>query len=440
LTASCADNKASANLTLARKLTTNLNTAFVGVQRNGPFDVQGVTARLWLTQPNTNGLSNAQVLRPSVTALDVTRRPQGRWLIDFGMEKDLSKLVAFEKPFECVEANVKPTRAGLRRAWHATYWWLFGDPRPAMRKAISNLPRYLVTPQISKHRVFVFVSSSVLTENANIAIARHDDATFGILHSRFHELWSLRMGTSLEDRPRYTNLTTFETFPFPLGLTPADTAHQRTETLPCGAVIPLMGEDLASNQPVADVGHRLVAIKKVAIRAVVTRSEATRQSTNSEAMDCRAALAMTVAHPQSLGARQPGQDRQPPTPSPKNTAVAVATAIAQAAKRLSDLRDNWLNPPEWTHKVPEVTPLGMDTSPYPDRIEPKPGITAADLQALQQRTLTKLYNTRPAWLSMAHQQLDAAVAAAYGWTDYTPDLPDEEILKRLLALNLQRSA
>jgi len=50
------------------------------------------------------------------------------------------------------------------------------------------------------------------------------------------------------------------------------------------------------------------------------------------------------------------------------------------------------------------------------------------------------YNAKPAWLSMAHQQLDQAVAAAYGWLDYTPDMPDDEILKRLLALNLARSA
>jgi hypothetical protein len=41
---------------------------------------------------------------------------------------------------------------------------------------------------------------------------------------------------------------------------------------------------------------------------------------------------------------------------------------------------------------------------------------------------------------MAHQQLDATVAAAYGWADYRPDMPDDDILKRLLALNLARSA
>ena len=55
--------------------------------------------------------------------------------------------------------------------------------------------------------------------------------TFGIRHSRFHEAWSLRLGTSLEDRPRYTPTTTFETFPFPDGLSPdipaADTANDR---------------------------------------------------------------------------------------------------------------------------------------------------------------------------------------------------------------------
>ncbi|MBK6295258.1 MAG: adenine methyltransferase [Rhodoferax sp.] len=73
-------------------------------------------------------------------------------------------------------------------------------------------------------------------------------------------------------------------------------------------------------------------------------------------------------------------------------------------------------------------------------MEPRPDIIEADLKALQKRTLTNLYNQRPAWLAMAHQQLDAAVATAYGRTDYSPDTPDDEILKRLLALNLERSA
>jgi len=77
----------------------------------------------------------------------------------------------------------------------------------------------------------------------------------------------------------------------------------------------------------------------------------------------------------------------------------------------------------------------MTRSPYPDRILPKLGHE----KDLAERTLTKLYNQRPAWLDAAHKALDAAVAAAYGWTDYTAAMTDEEILKRLLALNLERA-
>ena len=199
-----------------------------------------------------------------------------------------------------------------------------------------------------------------------ISIARADDTTFGILHSRFHELWSLRMGTSLEDRPRYTPTTCFETFPFPAGLTPADTAHQQTEATAGGALIPAQ---------IADA-----------------------------------------------------------------TLKAQATRIAEAAAHLNTLRERWLNPPEWTERVPEVVPLGLDRSPYPDRVVPRAGLSEGDAKALQKRTLTNLYNQRPAWLAMAHEALDAAVAAAYGWTDYSPQTSDDEILARLLALNLQRAA
>jgi hypothetical protein len=74
--------------------------------------------------------------------------------------------------------------------------------------------------------------------------------------------------------------------------------------------------------------------------------------------------------------------------------------------------------------------------PYPDRIVARPGFE----KELAKRTLTNLYNQRPAWLAHAHEALDAAVAAAYGWTDWGPELPDDEILRRLLALNLARAA
>ena len=76
---------------------------------------------------------------------------------------------------------------------------------------------------------------------------------------------------------------------------------------------------------------------------------------------------------------------------------------------------------------------GVGTVRYP-RLEPRDADCAAKLK---KRTLTKLYNERPAWLDLAHKKLDAAVAAAYG---LPADLSDEQILERLLALNLERAA
>ena len=87
------------------------------------------------------------------------------------------------------------------------------------------------------------------------------------------------------------------------------------------------------------------------------------------------------------------------------------------------MRDRWLNPPEWVAWVDEPVPG------YPKRPVPRDERAA---KALKGRTLTNLYNARPRWLVDAHEALDAAVAAAYGWS---ADISDDEVLRELLALN-----
>jgi len=105
-----------------------------------------------------------------------------------------------------------------------------------------------------------------------------------------------------------------------------------------------------------------------------------------------------------------------------------AKRIATAAKRLDELRNAWLNPPDLIGIEPEVVPG------YPDRILPKDTVAAVELR---ERTLTNLYNQRPQWLVAAHRDLDAAVADAYGWP---ADISEEDALARLLELNLARAA
>lgn len=94
----------------------------------------------------------------------------------------------------------------------------------------------------------------------------------------------------------------------------------------------------------------------------------------------------------------PGQE---PADDPK------VQTIAAAACALVEKRNLWLNP------------------------------EGADATEIAKRTLTNLYNTRPTWLDSLHKSLDAAVLSAYGWP---ADLPDAELLERLLALNADREA
>ena len=105
-----------------------------------------------------------------------------------------------------------------------------------------------------------------------------------------------------------------------------------------------------------------------------------------------------------------------------------AANIAAAARRLNELRENWLNPPEWTERIPEVVPG------YPDRIVAKPGHEAE----LKKRTLTNLYNARPAWLDNAHKALDAAVAAAYAETLNMRDAKIAELSRAFEASKVER--
>jgi len=338
LTANMEAKGVGLDITVARKLTENAGVSFRGMMKGGFFDIPGDLAREWLLRPNPNGRPNSDVLKPSWNGIDIAQQNRDTWIIDFGVSMTEQEAALYEAPFEHVLKNVKPARQVVRREGHRRYWWRFGEARPGLRKAISNLERYVCTPEVSKHRIYVWGAVQVVPDHMLVVFSRSDDTFFGILHSCFHELWALKKCSyiGVGNDPRYTTTTIFETFPFPAGLTP-------------------------------DI------------------------------------------------------------PAEKYADDPRAVRTAEAAKRLDELRENWLNPPEWVKRVPEAVPG------YPDRLVPVDGLAAAELK---KRTLTNLYNQRPAWLANAHRDLDAAVAAAYGWP---PGLADDEILGRLLALNLARA-
>ena len=322
------------DLGAAGRLKRNAGVSFMGDTKNGAFDIPGDLAREWLRLPaNPDGRPNSDVLKPWMNGMDVTRRPSGKWIVDFGDSTSEADAALYEAPFAHIAEHVKPARQRNRAQKVREFWWRHEAARPGMWRALEGLSRYIATPRVAKHRLFVWLDTRICPDSALIAVARDDDTTFGVLHSRFHEAWSLRLGTWLGkgNDPRYTPTTTFETFPFP--------------------------EELSPDIPAADYAD-----------------------------DPRAA------------------------------------AIAAAARRLVELRDRWLNPPEWVDWIDEPSPG------YPKRAVPRDE-TAKELK---KRTLTNLYNARPQWLADAHAALDAAVAAAYSWPK---DIADEDALRRLLALN-----
>jgi len=211
-----ADLTASVDLTTVGRLPENVGIAFMGDTKGGPFDIPGDLARRWLAMPtNPNGRPNSDVIRPWVNGLDVTRRPRDMWIVDFGVNMPEHEASLYEAPFEHVYAHVKPMRATNNRAAYRERWWLHVEPRSGMRTTLAPLARYICTPTVASYRLFVWSNGLALPDHQLIVFARDDDYFFGVLHSRAHEVWSLRMGTSLEDRPRYTPTTCFETFPLP---------------------------------------------------------------------------------------------------------------------------------------------------------------------------------------------------------------------------------
>ncbi len=324
------DLTATVDISVAGRIPENSGYCMLGDQKGGPFDIPSEKAREMLEAQNSSGHSNADVLYPRPNGLDLTRRPRGYWIIDFGVSPTLEDAKRYELPFKYVLETVKPVRDKNRMASRREKWWIHIVPGPEMRKAISGMHRYIATPATAKYRLFVWLSWPALPDHALFVFPRDDDYFFGVLHSKLHETWSLRMGTSLEDRPRYTPTTTFETFPFPWSPGHEDKSHP--------------------------------------------------------------------AH----------------------------ARISAAAAQLHEERHAWLNPED------------------------------ASAKELKDRTLTNLYNalqvfrgrdrikTKPAAADFAprldelHRALDEAVCDAYGWMYAVLD-DEEEILRRLLALNLERA-
>ena len=382
---------AAADTVAAGKLGSNVGLCFIGTTKKAPLDIDEKTALALILEPNPNGRPSSDVVVPYLNADAVTSRDPNTWIIDFPVGLTEQECQRYQAAFEHVRKHVFALRENHREAVQKNFWWRLARPCPDMFEALRKLDRFLVTTIVSKHRLFAWRQVPTNPDHALAAFARVDDYFFGVLHSRIHEVWALAQGTQLREK---------------------ESGFRYTPTT-CFGTFPFpFADDTAKEDPL------------------------------------QYAARLRAAH-YHLG--QDNVVQEEPSPVVPHDCRAV---IAAAARELNEIRENWLNPAEWTREEIMEFP-GTVGGPWDRYIDPTTAISrggfkvgtvryprivardAACAARLKDRTLTKLYNLRPGWLAACHAKLDAAVAAAYGWP---ADLTDEAILDRLLALNQAATA
>jgi type II restriction/modification system DNA methylase subunit YeeA len=211
-----ADLTSGIDLSDLPRLTENTGLSFQGPVKVGPFDVPGSLAAQMLASPNPHGKPNSEVVKLTINADDIVGIPRNEWTIDFG-GLEMADAALFEAPFEYVKTNVKPVRDRNPEEQRRVYWWRLGRSGGDLKTAREGKRRIILTPRVSKHRIFVWSGVDVIPDTRVYAFTRDDDYFFGVLQSRVHEVWSLHTCSwhGVGNDPTYNNTTCFETFPFP---------------------------------------------------------------------------------------------------------------------------------------------------------------------------------------------------------------------------------
>jgi hypothetical protein len=156
------------------------------------------------------------VIRKYIIGRDLVQRHQSKFIIDFfGLSEEEAR-DCWPALYQRLYDRVYPDRQQNKREAYKTKWWIFAEPRPTMRRALTNLGRFIVTPNTAKHRPFMFIQGNVLPDTTVYAVTSDDAFILAVLSSSTHLTWALNSGSTLEDRPRYVSKSTFVPFPFPV--------------------------------------------------------------------------------------------------------------------------------------------------------------------------------------------------------------------------------
>ena len=200
--------KLGANVTSAEALKANSLLSATGVIPHG--------AGMLVHPSERHLLDDDAPIKPYLNGKDVSGTPRGLYVIDcYGLT---SKQVMENYPrlYQWLLNRVKPERDVNKDKDLREKWWLHRRNNEDLRSALLGLKRFIATVMTAKHRIFVFLDGEILPDQMLVSVGLSDPEVLGILMSRIHVLWSLSLGGTLEDRPRYNKTRCFETFPLPI--------------------------------------------------------------------------------------------------------------------------------------------------------------------------------------------------------------------------------
>jgi len=159
---------------------------------------------------------HAEVIRPYRNGKDLTSRPRGVYVIDFGM-RDEAEVKSYPVLYDVVRDRVKPQRDANKRDTYRRFWWRYGEARVTLRESVEGLRRFIATPYVSKHRFFTFLDAAIAPDEKLVCIAVEEPYILGVLSSRVHVDWAQAAGARLGigNDPTYNNSLCFDPFPFP---------------------------------------------------------------------------------------------------------------------------------------------------------------------------------------------------------------------------------
>ena len=217
------DLRTGADVTATVALKSNGELCSPGVKLHGDgFIVTAEQAAALSPSPEEGRIrsgasGDTQVIFDYRNGRDLASRPRGVKVIDlYGLSENQVR-DRYPAVYQHVVTTVKPHREQNNRASYRDNWWLFGEARSELRKALAGVSRYIATIETAKHRVFQFLPISIVPDNMIVCTALDDAYFLGVLSSRFHVPWALASGARLGmgDDPRYSKTRCFDPFPFP---------------------------------------------------------------------------------------------------------------------------------------------------------------------------------------------------------------------------------